>query len=411
MERVILHCDLNSFYASVEELYHPEYRNLPLVVAGRAELRHGIVLAKNQLAKQYQIQTGEVIWQAKKKCPNLVVLPPNFNRYLTFSKRVRDIFQQYTDQIEPFGIDEAWLDVTESVRMFGSGKEIADQIRKRIKEELGITASVGVSYNKIFAKLGSDYRKPDATTVISKENKQQIVDPLPVEDLLFVGRATKKRLHSFGIWTIGELSKQPLSFLQKIFGKQGKMLWEFANGLEQSRVQFWREEQQVKSIGNSTTPPKDIEDVQQAGIVLYMLSESVASRLRQQKLTCCKLELSFRDVNLHTFTRQCVLRQSTQCAQELFQQAMRLLRLHYAFDVPLRSLGVRVMDLKTESTNQQLSLFQEEEIQEKNLELEKTVDAIRERFGFSSIKRGIMLLDPALSNCNPQNEFDEENGV
>ncbi|MDD6466945.1 MAG: DNA polymerase IV [Erysipelotrichaceae bacterium] len=404
MERVILHCDLNGFYASVEELYHPEYRGQPLVVAGEVELRHGIVLAKNQLAKQYDIQTGETIWQAKQKCPTLVVLPPNHSRYLTFSKRVHQIFLDYTDRMEPFGIDEAWLDVTESIHLFGDGKEIADQIRERIKQELGITASVGVSYNKAFAKLGSDYRKPDATTVISRENKVEIVDPLPVEDLLFVGRATKKRLHDFGIWTIGELASQSLPFLKQILGKQGEVLWKFANGLDESKVQHFQYQQPVKSIGNSTTPPKDIEDVQQAQIVLSVLADSVACRLREQHLVCQKISLYVRDVELHSFVRQCVLKHATQSADDLWKQAMRLLKQNVCFDVPLRSVGIRAMDLKKENIPQQLSFFSDEQMDEKNLQLEKTVDAIRKRFGFYSVRRGLMLLDPTLSEFEPKQD-------
>ncbi|MBQ7891001.1 MAG: DNA polymerase IV [Erysipelotrichaceae bacterium] len=391
MDRVILHCDLNSFYASVEELYHPEYKNVPLAVGGSEQARHGIILAKNQLAKKYKIQTAEPIWQAKQKCPNLVVVPPSFDKYVYFSNRVREIFQEYTDLIEPFGIDEAWLDVTGSQMLFGDGKCIADTLRMRIKEELGITASVGVSFNKIFAKLGSDYKKPDATTVITRENKHLIVDPLPVEDLLFVGKSATKALHACGIYTIGQLANTDCAYLEKVLGKMGKMLWCYANGLDTSEVKPWGYKEDAKSISHGMTTKRDIRNVMDAKMVLSLMAEEVTSDMRIQKVVCKKVCLFMRDVNLRVFQRQCVLPKKTQCASDILDAVMKLLSKHYDFEIPLRSIGIRVMDFESEESGRQLSLFEDAIHDEKGEQLEKTVDLIRKRYGFTSIKRGSMM--------------------
>jgi len=257
MERVILHSDLNNFYASVECLYNPDLRDKPVAVGGDVEARHGIILAKNYHAKKYGILTGEAIWQAQQKCRDLVVVPPNFKRYMRFSQMARDIYADYTDQCESFGLDECWLDVTGSYRLFGDGKAIADKIRERIKFEMGITASVGVSFNKIFAKLGSDIKKPDATTIISKDNFKDVVWKLPVNELLYVGRATHKKLNRYGIKTIGDLANTELKYLEYWLGKWGCMLWTFANGYDTSPVSNIGAKSLIKSVGNSTTTPRD----------------------------------------------------------------------------------------------------------------------------------------------------------
>ncbi|MBP1763246.1 MAG: polymerase [Firmicutes bacterium] len=258
LARTILHVDLNNFYASVECLYRPELRNFPVAVTGDAEARHGIILAKNQLAKLAGVTTGEAIWQARQKCPRLICLPPDFRKYLRFSRLARTIYADYTDQIEPFGIDEAWLDVTGSIQLFGTGPEIADTIRQRLRSELGITASIGASYNKIFAKLGSDMKKPDATTVITAENFRNIVWPLPAGELLYVGRSTQRKLKSRFINTIGDLAKADPRNLRLLLGVWGETLRQFANGLDTSPVRLSGEESIIKSIGNSTTTPRDL---------------------------------------------------------------------------------------------------------------------------------------------------------
>ena len=396
MERVILHCDLNGFFASVEELYRPELKSVPMAVGGSAEARHGIILAKNELAKKYKIQTAEPLWQAKLKCPDLVIVPPSYDKYVYFSNKVRQIFLEYTDRVEPFGIDEAWLDVTESQKLFGDGKCIADTIRKRIKEELGITASVGVSYNKVFAKLGSDYKKPDATTVITKENKSLIVDPLPVEDLLFVGKHMKETLHVHGIYTIGDLAKCELSYLQTFLGKSAYTLYAYARGLEDSEVNLWGYKEDAKSISRSMTPKRDMCNVEDARSILLMLAENVASDMRKQKVICRKVCLSMRDARLKVIQRQCILKKYTQVSKDIYLQAMDLLMKYYDFEMPLRSIGIKVMDFKDESCGRQLSLFEDEVVNEKNLVLDKTVDLIRDRYGFCSVKSGLLMVDKGL---------------
>jgi Nucleotidyltransferase/DNA polymerase involved in DNA repair len=395
---------MNGFYASVSSLYHPEYRGKPLAVGGDADKRHGIILASNQEAKKYNIKTAEPIWQAKAKCPHLIICPPEYDLYVKFSNHVRKIFLEYTDLVEPFGLDEAWLDVTNSKWLFGDGVKIANEIRERIKSELGITASVGVSYNKIFAKLGSDYKKPDATTIISRENKDEIVNPLPVENLLYVGRATKQKFDRYGIYTIGDLAKQNVEELQKLYGQNGRLLWKFANGYDNSPVCKWGSQPAQKSISNSTTTCKDIEGYADAEIVLYVLAESVAASMRKQHVACRKISVYFRDTELKSTIRQCTLDEVSQSAEVILKQAMRLLRANYKFEIPLRSIGICASNFEPELTSKQLSLFGEDKFSTKQLELEKTIDEIRERFGFKVVKRGLMLVDMELSDFNPSRE-------
>jgi len=401
MDRVILHCDMNGFYASVSTLFHPEYRGKPLAVAGDPKARHGIILAKSQEAKKYNIQTAEPVWKAKAKCPHLILVAPDFKNYVKFSNRVRQIFLEYTDFVEPFGMDEAWLDVTGSMKLFGDGKKIADEIRERIKLELGITASIGVSYNKIFAKLGSDYKKPDATTVITRENMASIVFPLPVENLLYVGKATKRKFERYGISTIGDLAKQSVADMQKFCGKSEKLLWDFANGLDSASVSKWGYQSAQKSISNSTTTPKDVCNYSDAEIVMYVLAESISATMREQRVICNKVAINYRDVTLNTAVRQCKLDVPTQSAEVILKQAMKLLRSNYNFEVPLRSIGINVGNFEDESKAMQLSLFENYVSDEKMLKLEKTVDEIRSRFGFKVVKRGLMLVDMELSDFNP----------
>ena len=259
MDRIILHCDLNCFFASVELLSHPDLRHLPVAVCGDPSSRHGIILAKNEPAKRCGVQTAETIWQAKKKCPSLVLLPPHHDRYRVYSKQVNAIYEQYTDLVEPFGIDESWLDVTGSLHLFGGdAAALADTLRHRVREELGLTLSVGVSFNKVFAKLGSDYKKPDATTVISRENWKEIVWPLPVGDLLFVGGAARKLLAQYGVKTIGDLAACPTDMLESLMGKLGTQLHEYACGLDASPVRSRYDREPVKSVGNGTTFPQNL---------------------------------------------------------------------------------------------------------------------------------------------------------
>lgn len=298
MNRTILHSDCNCFYASVELLHHPELRGKPVAVGGDPEARHGIVLTADYTAKRYGVKTGMALWQAKQLCPDITFLPPRMDLYLRFSRMAQEIYADYTDKREPYGIDESWLDVTDSATLKGDGFHIAQEISSRMKKELGITVSVGVSFNKIFAKLGSDYKKPDAITTMYEDEFQRKAWCLPVSDLLYVGNATNKKLYSMGIRTIGDLAKSDETLLVRKLGKMGSILWAFANGYDESPVKLENTSAPVKSVGNSTTTPRDMETDEDVKIVLYILAESVAARLRENGFRCRTVEISVRDKEL-----------------------------------------------------------------------------------------------------------------
>ena len=404
MERIILHSDCNSFYASVECLHHPEIREKPVAVGGDIEQRHGIILAKNQLAKQFHVSTGEAIWQAKQKCPELIVLPPDFPLYLRFSRLARDIYLDYSSRVEPFGLDEAWMDITSRENQKDKGEKTAQEIRKRIREELGITVSIGVSYNKIFAKLGSDYRKPDAVTLITKENYRQTAWPLPVSDLLYVGPATKRKLNGFGVHTIGELAQTPVEILRSKFGKIGDILWCFSNGLDSSPVADFQNQPVVKSIGNSTTAPRDLERDEDVKMILYVLADSVARRLREQGLKGRTIHFSVRDNSLFSFTRQKTLGFYTNLTEEIAGEALSLFREHYQWKRPVRSIGISVSDLEAGTICSQTSLFCDEVKREKMERLDNTVDRLKARFGTFAVQPAVLLKDRNLSGFDPKND-------
>lgn len=404
-DRIILHCDLNNFYASVECLHHPEYRNKALAVGGDVEKRHGIILAKNQIAKRYGIQTGEALWQARAKCPHLLLVKPNFSLYLRFSRMVKTIYKDYTDQIESFGIDEAWLDVTHSLHLFKcSPGQLADQIRERIKREVGITASIGVSFNKVFAKLGSDMKKPDATTLITRQNMEALIYPLPISDLLYVGRATTHKMHEIGIFTIGDCARYDVNILKRKLGKWGEYIWRFANGLENSVVAINDNQPMVKSIGNSTTSPKDLNNLEDVKIVTYVLAESVAARLKEAHLMCKTVTIGVRDRELKSFTRQIQLNHPSQLSDTIASAALHLFKENVDFSKPLRSIGITATSLVFEHELQQLDLFSAYDSEDKALSLEKTIEHIRQRYGFSSVQRALMLSDTTLSGFNPKDD-------
>lgn len=298
MNRTILHSDCNCFYASVELLHHPELRGKPVAVGGDPEARHGIVLTADYTAKRYGVKTGMALWQAKQVCPDITFLPPRMDLYLRFSRMAQEIYADYTDKREPYGIDESWLDVTDSATLKGDGFHIAQEISSRVKKELGITVSVGVSFNKIFAKLGSDYKKPDAITTMYEDEFQRKAWCLPVSDLLYVGNATNKKLYSMGIRTIGDLAKSDETLLVRKLGKMGSILWAFANEYDESPVKLENTSAPVKSVGNSTTTPRDMETDEDVKIVLYILAESVAARLRENGFRCRTVEISVRDKEL-----------------------------------------------------------------------------------------------------------------
>ncbi|MBQ8884618.1 MAG: DNA polymerase IV [Oscillospiraceae bacterium] len=399
MSRVILHSDLNNFFASIECLYKPELKSKAVAVIGDPEARHGIVLAKNELAKKYKVQTGDPVWLARQKCPDFTFVEPHFDLYMKYSGYAKAIYSDYTDKIESFGLDECWLDVTENVWRYGSGKEIADRIRRRMKSELGVSVSVGVSFNKVFAKLGSDLKKPDATTVIENEKFKEIVWPLKVNELLYVGRQTHKKLNRRGIFTIGDLAKANPDNLRFMLGKNGVMLWEFANGLDTSPVTNIGAMSLIKTVGNSTTCPRDLVCDEYVKIVLRILCEKVSQRLRSYGFICKTVQLGVRGTDLHWFERQGVLDIPNRTAKSLFDMAFSLYKKN-SDGSPIRSLSVRASKLEP-SDYIQLSLLPEMAMLEKEEELDATIDSIRERFGRNSITRGLIMTDRQLSDFEP----------
>ena len=402
MVRTILHCDLNNFYASVECLYHPELRGKPVAVGGDVEARHGIILAKNMLAKAAGVKTGEAIWQAEQKCPGLVCVPPDYKKYLRFSRLARNIYADYTDRIESFGIDEAWISLTGSTQLFGDGAAVADTIRRRLREELGITGSVGVSFNKIFAKLGSDMKKPDATTIITPENFREVVWPLPVEELLYVGRSTKTKLNNRAIFTIGDLARRDVKLLKLSLGVWGETLHNFANGLDQAPVALAGEESFVKSVGNSTTTPRDLVNDEDVKLIVFVLAESVAARLRRHGLKCRTVAIHVRNNELYSFERQGKLAGPSFLARDIAGRAVEIFRQNYAWERPIRSIGVRGADLVSADGSFQLDLFERDAVEQEVLE--RTVDRLRERFGPYCIQRCALLLDGKLTGFNPKDD-------
>ena len=395
---VILHSDLNNFYASVECVYDPTLRDRPMAVCGDPALRHGIVLAKNMPAKRAGIVTGEAIWQARQKCPGLVVVPPDYGKYLRFSQLMRRIYAGYTDRVEPFGMDECWLDVT-GHRL--GGEAIADELRRRAREELGLTVSVGVSFNKVFAKLGSDMKKPDATTVISRENFREKVWPLPAGELLYVGPATRRRLAGRNLHTIGDVARCPPEVLRAALGKGGDMLWTFANGLDRSPVLAAGEQEAIKSVGNSVTTPRDIVNDRDAHMVLTVLSDSVAERLRANGFQGRVVSLWVRDSALASFSCQRRLGRATALASEICECAAALFRAHYRWERPARSLGVSVSGLESTAGDRQLCMFPDED-RERRYALEQTVGDIRRRFGHFAIQRASLISFQEFGKIEPR---------
>ena len=380
MERTILHCDCNGFYASVECVLHPELRSVPMAVCGDPESRRGIILAKNELAKGYGIKTAETIWQAKRKCPQLVLVPAHHDQYALFSKRINGIYQRYTDLVEPFSIDESWLDVTGSRELFGGGKKIADELRKAVREETGVTISVGVSFNKVFAKLGSDYKKPDAVTLISPDNFRALVWPLPVTDLLYVGRAAADTLKRFGVRTIGDLARFDREALFSLLGRHGRQLHAYANGLDRSPVSSACQENAPKSIGNGLTFPRSLSGREEICSGIAMLSDRVAVRLRRAGMKAAGVSLAIRDPDFRDISRQRRLEPPTCLARELSQAAVSLAEGCWNMDSPVRALTVTALYLISEDqAGVQLDLLGQADAPRRDrLErLDRTLDQIR----------------------------------
>lgn len=406
MDRVIYHCDCNSFYCSVELLSHPELRRVPTAVCGDPKSRHGIILAKNEPAKKFGVRTAETIWQARQKCPDLVLLPAHRGLYMEYSKKVNAIYDRFTDLIEPFGIDESWLDVTGTLHLFGGdAKALADRIRNTVREELGLTISVGVSFNKIFAKLGSDYKKPDATTVISRENFRRLVWPLAVTDLLYVGRAAAKVLGQYGVTTIGELAAFDRNALTELLGKQGGQLWEYANGLERSPVAPAGTYTPPKSVGNGETFPRNLIRKDEVSRGVAMLADQVAVRLRKHAMKASTLQVTIRDPKFKDICRQRPLDAPTNTARELYRAAMDILERSWKSGAPIRAITLTAHNLIPEGeAAEQMDLFQSAAPQKRERveKLERTMDAIRSKYGREA------LTVAALARLQEEDEDDGE---
>lgn len=365
-----------------------------MAVCGDPESRHGIILAKNELAKKYGIRTAETIWQAKRKCPGLILTGTHFSEYKKYSAQINEIYRRYTDLVEPFSIDESWLDVSGSRALFGDGKTIADTLRTVIREETGLTISVGVSFNKIFAKLGSDYKKPDATTVISRENYREIVFPLPVDTLMFCGKRMTEALAGMGIHTVGELAGSNREFLAKRLGKAGSQLYDYSNGLDDDPVHDFRDVRDVKSVGNSVTFRRDLTGEADIRRGVSAICENVATRMRKKRVKCWVVQIGVKDPNLKTITRQKTLTAPTHLSTELSTAAMELLRSCWNFNAPIRMLAVSGTSLVPEdASGEQLCLFSPVDVSghDKREHLEAALDGIREKFGSDSVTTGALL--------------------
>jgi len=390
--RKILHVDMNNFYASVECMNDPSLRDKPIAVGGSVEERHGIVLAKNYKAKAFGVSTGEAIWQAKQKCKDLVVVPPHYEQYIRFSKLAREIYIRYTDQIEPYGMDECWLDVTGSGCM-GNAYDIAEEIRQTVKFELGLTISIGVSFNKVFAKLGSDLKKPDAITCIEPETFREKIWDLPASEMLGVGRSTTKTLERYGIHTIGQLAAASESMLQARFGKNGLALKRFANGEDYSSVTKTDYVSPVKSVGHGITTMQDLENPAEVWCVMLELVQEIGTRLRQHKKRACGVSIMIRSNDLFVKEWQCRLIMPTQSSAELAKTAFSLFQKNYRWVKPIRAVTVRAISLVEEDCPIQLDIFTDAERLDKRERLELTVESIRARFGKESIRNAVLFKD------------------
>ncbi len=392
-QRAILHSDMNSFYASVEMMLDPSLRGKAVAVCGSVEDRHGIVLAKSDLAKRAGVKTGMVCWEARQRCPNLVVVPPQYDEYIKYSRLAHEIYYRYTDMVEPFGMDECWLDVTASRYQCGTGMEIAEQIRAATREELGLTVSVGVSFNKIFAKLGSDLKKPDAVTEITPENFRDKVWPLNASEMIYVGRATEAKLAKYGIHTIGQVAATPPELLRSWFGVNGLALWRYANGTDQSRVMHKDFVSPVKSVGHGITCTADLENEEEVFKVMLELSQDVGHRLRVHGLTARGVQLWIRANDLSGMQCQCKLPFRTQLPSELTAAGFKLFQERYHWTQKVRAVCIRAINLVPKSEEEQLSIFVDNEKRDRRERLEDTIENLRSRFGKSAITYACLLGD------------------
>lgn len=397
-----MHSDINHCYAQIHEMMHPKLKDVPMLIGGSEEKRHGIVLAKNLLAKSYGIKTAQTLWEAKELCPNVLIIPPDYDAYQYYSEQVKDIYREYSDQVESFGIDEAWVDLTSSTKLFGDPILTAKKIQKRVLDEIGLTVSVGLSFNKIFAKLGSDLIKPSGFVYISEENYRDKVFPLSVDQLLNVGRATTEKLNKIKIYTIGDLANAQIEKISQLLGKNGEMVWCFANGLDYSEVNTSSFSREPKSIGNGITSVKDIEDKTQLKIVFQVLVESVASRLKDINMVGKVIRISIRNSELTSFSKQTTLDSPTNTSSTIMDTVMDLANDDRTFEMPIRSIRVVLSKLSYDNHATQLNLFYDADYFFKEKIVDETIDKIRNKFSFDIIKRANVLEDPTLTNFNPK---------
>lgn len=392
-ERTILHSDMNCFYASVEMMLDPSLRGKPVAVCGSTENRHGIVLAKSELAKKAGVKTGMVNWEARQLCPGLIMVKPQYDQYLKYSELARNIYQRYTDQVEPYGMDECWLDVTGSYRVCGDGMKIAESIRQEIKEELGLTVSIGVSYNKIFAKLGSDMKKPDAVTEIPKDSFQEKVWPLPASDLLFVGRATAAKFNKYGIHTIGDIAATDPEFLRRLLGVNGLQLWKYAAGKDDTPVMHKDFVSPIKSVGHGITCTADLENEDEVWKVMLELSQDIGHRLRIHKLKASGIQISVRSNDLGFRQYQAPLSLSTQSPSAIAHKAIQIFHDNYRWTMPVRAVTVRAINLRPKDDPEQINLFTDMRRVEKAEKLDDCIEEIRRRFGKRAVFQACLLGD------------------
>lgn len=393
MERTILHSDMNCFYASVEMMLDPSLRGKPVAVCGSTENRHGIVLAKSELAKKAGVKTGMVNWEARQLCPRLIMVKPQYDQYLKYSELARNIYQRYTDQVEPYGMDECWLDVTGSRGVCGDGMKIAESIRQEIKDELGLTVSIGVSYNKIFAKLGSDMKKPDAVTEISKDTFQEKVWPLPASDLLFVGRATAAKFSKYGIHTIGDIAATDPEFLRRLLGVNGLQLWWYATGKDDTPVMHKDFVSPIKSVGHGITCVADLLNNEEVWKVMLELAQDIGHRLRLHKLKATGVQICVRSNDLGYRQFQAPLSLSTQSPMMIAKKAHSIFRMNYQWSTPVRAVTVRAINLVPQGAPEQIDLFTDMRRVEKADKLDDCIEEIRRRFGKRAVFQACLLGD------------------
>lgn len=392
-ERIILHSDMNCFYASVEMMLDPSLRGKAVAVCGSTENRHGIVLAKSELAKKAGVKTGMVNWEARQRCPDLIMVKPQYEQYLKYSELARNIYQRYTDQVEPYGMDECWLDVGGSRSVCGSGMEIAENIRKTVKEELGLTVSIGVSFNKMFAKLGSDMKKPDAITEIRKAEFKKKIWPLPASDLLFVGRATTAKLEQYGITTIGGIANADPQFLKRLLGVNGLGLWRSAAGLDDSPVMHKDFVSPIKSVGHGITCTADLENEDEVWKVMLELSQDIGHRLRIHKLKASGVQISIRSNDLGFRQYQAPLTLATQSPSVIAHKAIQIFRDNYRWIMPVRAVTVRAIKLRPKNEPEQIDLFTDMRQLERLDRLDDCIEDIRRRFGKRAVFQACLLGD------------------